>query len=436
MSRNKNGPYVDPSFYSGEPFWARGAEMQMYPLRPMPPKIFYPAPPTKLKYRWDMANGEIPLFVIASRQFTRNPYSARPQDRSGNQSTGTLSQITSSSGGFLSSISESRRSSLSSNHNGPVSTSGGGGSGNGGIGTIPESPKAGSRRESDSATYTQQKRANTANYRDLPPFKVNIDEVEAAAELIEAINMLEKKDKAADSPGSEVVLVPNEEKIVTRNSTRANNSSSRSNPMTMMRPNTTGSSEYLDSRSSSSSSFQSGVLNRPQIAKPNVEALNHQLSTLGMPVYSMPGVNTPDVVSTVQNYHVVSTNLGNPMETILEDDSYDEEFAAIERNASKKKFNPGASTKKGTESHKRANLKRRATANSFVPPTQNARVSSALDHVLNAIPTTAAIVPFTPNLPGSLTEEHGGTTVDTDFVNAAINNIKHDGTEARRNSII
>jgi len=80
------GPYVDPSFYSGEPFWtSEGSEFSHYPLRPMPPRIFYPVPAKMDMRRWSnqrqLTNGQTPLFVLASRQFTRNPYSARPNER-------------------------------------------------------------------------------------------------------------------------------------------------------------------------------------------------------------------------------------------------------------------------------------------------------------------------------------------------------------------
>lgn len=102
---------MDPSFYSGEPFWSPGAEIQPYPLRPMPPRIFYPAPPPNLKFRWDMGQGDMPLFVLASRQFHRNPYSARPHDRTHpHHNPNALTQNQNPS--FFSMMSESRRSSI------------------------------------------------------------------------------------------------------------------------------------------------------------------------------------------------------------------------------------------------------------------------------------------------------------------------------------
>lgn len=77
----------------------------------MPPRIFYPAPPTNMKFRgWDLGGGDIPLFILASRQFHRNPYSARPQNRT---SPALPLHLSSSSGNLAESAGAgSRRSSL------------------------------------------------------------------------------------------------------------------------------------------------------------------------------------------------------------------------------------------------------------------------------------------------------------------------------------
>ncbi|CAG7820423.1 unnamed protein product [Allacma fusca] len=173
MKRNMvNGPYVDPSFYSGEPFWSRGAsQIQPYPLYPMPPRIFYPAAPANIKFRWDSmaTSGQMPLFIVASRQFTRNPYSARPSDRS-------LPSILPNSGFDT--------------------------------------------RRSSTATL-----ADAHNNKYLPSleFHVNMDEMEAAAELLEALKRIEEKGEKslriqAEIPEESLTLEQetNEARVITR----------------------------------------------------------------------------------------------------------------------------------------------------------------------------------------------------------------------------
>lgn len=500
MVRNKNGPYVDPTFYSGEPFWARGAEMQPYPLRPMPPKIFYPAPPPKLKYRWDMANGEIPLFVIASRQFTRNPYSARPQDRNtpaiGN---GPTYPSTHGSGGGLFGSSESRRNSLSSNQNASgVITSN--------TRENVSSAQSGQQltqqqRQAGSAQNGAPRRGSSALYpprqqppaKEPPPFQCNIDEVEAAQELFEALKMLEdrgdktvqewnamiddtgrtyspaEEDRRNGSSGGSNHLnssggVSGSNGIFTlSDGTIGPSSSGGSNGAPFggrVRPNTTGSGGSLDQYGN----YVSLTNHTAALTKPNTDILNQQLSTLGLPIYSMPGVHTAGVVSTVQNYHVVSSNLGNPMETILEDDSLDEEiipesstsrpvqngksdkFEEVEEEEEANDSCPTASSYSSSvsnlkdkrkkpptpipaQTNRRPVLKRRATtitSSTVESPVRSrsiSRVGSALDHVVGPTPTTRADVPFMPTLPGSMVPEG---PLDAMFVDTVV----------RRNSVI
>lgn len=523
MVRNKNGPYVDPTFYSGEPFWARGAEFQPYPLRPMPPKIFYPAPPPKLKYRWDMTNGEIPLFVIASRQFTRNPYSARPQDRS-SSGTGSHHPGTHGSGGLFGS-SESRRNSLSSNQNaGGVTAS------NDTSGSSAHSQLAHQQRQTGSAQnggHGGTRRGSSAftPYRnqpskDPPPFQgFNIDETEAAQELHEALKMLDERGDKTVQEWNAVLATGDGDTYSTpeENNRRHDNMGQRggnnggggsgsnsnynnhnqmsssssggyssngiftlsdgvtgggggsSGSLCGVRPNTTGGGGSLDQ-------YGNYVSLTNTLTKPNTDALNQQLSTLGLPIYSMPGVHTAGVVSTVQNYHVVSSNLGNPMETILEDDSLDDEIISssdidedsgklddkserknergkkISRESSLSspsptlggakdknliKSSPSPSNHQGSN-NRRPLLKRRATSITSAavesmpikatPQSRtlsNGRVGSALDNVLNTTTTTIADVPFMPTLPGSL-PEGSASQVDATFVDTAV----------RRNSVI
>ncbi|CAL8140478.1 unnamed protein product [Orchesella dallaii] len=474
MLRNKNGPYVDPSFYSaGDPFWARGPETQTYamgPLRPMPPKIFYPAPPPKLKYRWDMANGEIPLFIIASRQFTRNPYSARPSDR-------TVQPIHHAPS-FLSTISESRRNSLTSTTSHLI------GIGSGGIANEQGTPYH-QRRETSSAPNGAQRRGSSAllTYRNSgnpgynggnngtssmpppPPFRVNIDEMEAAAELIEALKLL---DEHGDNNTADFNTMSSAESV---NSVEINNLEGVSgsiftvsegntkmseaetvDPITV-RPNTTGGGGCLDqygnyvSLTNHTSIGLMGGSGYNRYMKPNQEALNQQLSSFGLPVYSMPGVHTAGVLSTVQNYHVVSSNLGNPMETILEDDSVDED--QFEKHGENGKFkqrrgSSPSSSAVGTSVHVTGKVSkpvrsipraRRATSISVTNTTLRTRsisISSSMDHVVVSTPTTRAVVPFTPTLPGSL-PEGSATTVDAAFIDSLVK--KREPT-ARRNSIV
>ena len=166
MQKSKlTGPYVDPSFYAGEPFWTPGgSELQPYPLRPMPPRIFYPAIPSSYKGlgRWSgsstrLPHGQMPLFILASRQFTRKPYSARPNER------------TSSSSSF----------------SGP----------SGGVGWAHDGVN--SRRSSTSSNALDLH--NSQRMQPSFSFKVHIDEVEAAAELLEALRYMDDKGEKAFS---------------------------------------------------------------------------------------------------------------------------------------------------------------------------------------------------------------------------------------------
>lgn len=467
MIRNKNGPYVDPTFYSGEPFWARGAEMQPYPLRPMPPKIFYPAPPPKLKYRWDMNSGEIPLFVIASRQFTRNPYSARPQDRSAAHAT--THSITNSGGGFFS---ESRRNSLSSNNN------------SSGVSTVPTvdgnsaSNQVAQSRQTSSAQGSISRRTSSALYpyrqppsKEPPPFQVNIDETEAAQELFDALKMLDDrgdktvsewnamettnsqenasqdKNENTGSFQSDLVNAHGSESGIFTISDIARASSSGL-PLGGVRPNTTGNGG-LDQYGNYVS------LTNRQFIKPNTEALNQQLSTLGLPVYNVPGVHSAGVqslVTTIQNYHVVSSNLGNPMETILEDDSLDDDIdcgncgiklgnrksdtieeddedESVASSPSPRSPSPSLryEKRKSSVSHpppvtnykrpppllRRASTLSSIGSSSTVESPVKTRQASAMDHVVGPTPTTKADVPFMPTIPGSLNSEMDATFIDT-----------------------
>ena len=189
MKRNTmNGPYVDPSFYSGEPFWSRGAsELQPYPLRPMPPRIFYPAAPANIKFRWDSmaASGQMPLFIVASRQFTRNPYSARPSERS-----------------------------------------------------LPGLQQPGSNAASRSSSITTLADAQQNNkYFPLLEFHVNMDEMEAAAELLEALKRIEEKgDKCLQIPADIPEETPSQDteslKESNRPSSRLNTERSDERPRT------------------------------------------------------------------------------------------------------------------------------------------------------------------------------------------------------------
>jgi len=418
LEKSRNGPYVDPSFYAGEPFWA-GGDVQPYPLRPMPPRIFYPAPPPNMKFRWEMGQGDMPLFILASRQFHRNPYSARPNNNNDRiaASSSTVSTHHHTSHGVTSNpstqqplmFSDSRRSSVTT-LNGDHNREG-----------TAKSSSHGGRRSSSSTGASAP-----------PPFRINIDEATAKSELIEAVRIIEEK---SDDVELEESVREGSGNTNNNNSKRDSLSSSRPSSSTNMDQSTCRSSggdntnelNYnscrgdLDSGgphcSSLSSSYNCQHQGNSRGGKVSVEALNQQLSSsLGLSIANLP------------NVHVIG-NFGSGMETIEEDDGgFDETEmdyyptppftpplghttcrsgaggaatvppsrapSAVIDEDSYRRF---PNTKKSNNNSNSNGTNRSSTAQSERIP----RISSALDRIVTR---ARAEVPFRPSLPGSIPE--------------------------------
>jgi len=390
LSRNKNGTYVDQSFYSGLPFWTRGAELQPYPLRPLPPRIFYPVPPSSMKFRWDMSHDQLPLFILASRQFTRNPYSARPFDRPNQTSYPALTSGNnngSPNDPTAQSASNSRRSSVSS---GPGETNASNGNFN--SSTFNSHAHNYNYRESNSSKNSFQS-----------SFRINIDETEAAAELIQALK--------------DIDLNPNSVPIA-----ESNNSS-------------TGSPQFL----SVSTKFSGHDTSRRRCSTGNLTSLSKQSLGVVPQIYiqnsrrhtvanvspngPIPRVRTPGVTAPISLG-------GTMMETIVEneddeefdeDDDFDDHRQSISENDNSSK----QSVEKYSDEVRAKYRKGYFSLTYGSPGSQQVPTGSNADKA-----SSTAIVPFTPDLPGRVpfadisenedssgtdTQSNGGQSDDNHF---------------------
>ncbi|XP_035710038.1 uncharacterized protein LOC118436328 [Folsomia candida] len=461
LMKARNGPYVDPSFYAKEPFWSRGADAASqlpYPLRPMPPRIFYPAPPTNKFRGWDMGGGEIPLFILASRQFHRNPYSARPQNRTppilphgGNSSSSSNNNYGS---GAVGNGGDSRRGSLvtlgessergsavegrrrgsgwrnsgstsSLTNMGATTTSSGTHNANTNFGPTPTSygnmgPSSGGNYGSSGGHSTCNNRPNSAEV----PFIIPMDEHEAETELREAIRLMDDKvdvDAASSSsswsiagdslgqPTTATIFMTNSSRELVRSESQESNSSwnaqlrygddDDSQPQQQRDYHSSiGDNNFRDGSARSNGEAMVGVTRVRFGAKVSVQLLNQQLSnSLGLSLNNLP------------NIQVIGNFGRDGMETIVEDDDrpYDDE--------EEMDYSPP-----GSSSPQESRPSSKKPGSLLPPPPPSAarvvveepttpRISSALDRIVTR---ARQEVPFRPSLPGAIPENPDDEATD------------------------